>query len=58
MLVCPMSLIVQRTVLWNVHPYRVAVESIFVGIKPLQIIFRVKVISVHGGIVLVTEDDA
>jgi hypothetical protein len=46
------------TLLRNIHPDSVLVECVFIGVESFECVFVSRIFTVHGGIVLVTEDDA
>lgn len=46
------------TILGDVYPDGVVVECVLVGIEALERVLVSRVVAVHGGIVLVAEDDA
>ena len=48
----------EHTPLWNLHPNTILRESILVCIEPLQRVSIVVVRVVHGGILLVSKDNA
>lgn len=44
--------------LWNVQPHGLVVEGIFVRVEALQWVLVARIVPVHGGIVLMSEDYA
>ena len=48
----------ELTMAGNVHPDGIVVESVLVGVEALERVLIARVVAIHGGIVLMSEDKA